>query len=76
MPAPEAIPGVPPGLEYLAEIDQLLVHQQIEILECKYRSMCSVCLQNTIFFGLLCFGACALLSLVLFCLGLSTPPGL
>jgi len=36
MAAPEAIPGMPPGLEYLAQIDQLLVHQQIEIFECTY----------------------------------------
>lgn len=33
MAAPEAIAGVPPGLEYLAQIDQLLVHQQVEIFE-------------------------------------------
>ncbi len=35
MPAPELIPGCPPGLEYLTQIDQLLVHQQIELLESK-----------------------------------------
>jgi len=36
MAAPAAIPGIPPGLEYLAQIDQLLVHQQIELFECTY----------------------------------------
>ena len=34
MPAPEqTIPGCPPGLEYLTTIDQLLVHQQVELFE-------------------------------------------
>jgi len=33
MARPETIPGCPPGLEYLTQIDQLLVHQQIELLE-------------------------------------------
>ncbi|XP_040205037.1 phospholipid scramblase 2-like [Rana temporaria] len=33
MPAPPADPNCPPGLEYLSMIDQLLVHQQVELLE-------------------------------------------
>ena len=33
MPAPQAPVGCPPGLEYLSQIDQLLVHQQVELLE-------------------------------------------
>ena len=35
MPAPQAPPNCPPGLEYLAQIDQLLVKQKIEGLESK-----------------------------------------
>lgn len=33
MPIPPPPPDCPPGLEYLSQIDQLLVHQQIELLE-------------------------------------------
>jgi len=33
MPRPAAIPGVPPGLEYLSQVAQLLIHQQVELLE-------------------------------------------
>lgn len=33
MPKPEGVPACPPGLEYLTQIDQLLIHQQIELLE-------------------------------------------
>ncbi|XP_075058017.1 phospholipid scramblase 1-like isoform X2 [Mixophyes fleayi] len=33
MPAPPQNPNCPPGLEYLCQIDQLLVHQQVELLE-------------------------------------------
>ena len=50
MPPPENAPtGCPPGLEYLIQIDQVLVHQQIEVLESKLYvkthvlvSMCSL----------------------------------
>ncbi|CAH1255203.1 phospholipid scramblase 1-like isoform X1 [Branchiostoma lanceolatum] len=33
MEVPGAIPGCPPGLEYLTQLDQLLVQQQVELLE-------------------------------------------
>ena len=35
MAKPQGIPGCPPGLEYLAQVDQLLVKQQVELLEGK-----------------------------------------
>lgn len=33
MPQVPQIPNCPPGLEYMTQIDQLLVHQQMEMLE-------------------------------------------
>jgi hypothetical protein len=33
MNMPQGNPNIPPGLEYLTLIDQLLVHQKVELLE-------------------------------------------
>ena len=35
MPRPE-VPGCPPGLEYLTQVDQVLVHQTMEMLEGRF----------------------------------------
>ena len=48
-PPPESAPGCPPGLEYLTQIDQLIVAQQVELVEgepsraasCTRASLCS-----------------------------------
>ncbi|KAJ6669364.1 hypothetical protein lerEdw1_008173 [Lerista edwardsae] len=36
MPPLPAIPNCPPGLEYLTQIDQLKIEQQLEVLECRF----------------------------------------
>ena len=36
MPRPQGIAGCPPGLEYLTQIDQLLVQQKVELMEGNY----------------------------------------
>ncbi|KAM9036445.1 phospholipid scramblase 4-like isoform X2 [Sarcophilus harrisii] len=33
MPGPPPIPNCPPGLEYLSQLEKIMVHQQIEMLE-------------------------------------------
>ncbi len=38
---PQGITGCPPGLEYLTQIDQILVHQQIELIESKFKTTCT-----------------------------------
>ena len=35
-PPPAPRTGCPPGLEYLTMVDQLLIHQQVELLEGAY----------------------------------------
>ncbi|XP_047498466.1 uncharacterized protein LOC125045305 [Penaeus chinensis] len=46
MPAPH-VPNCPPGLEYLTQIDQIIVQQQVEILEGKVVLFHSVSCQNS-----------------------------
>lgn len=33
MPCPQAPPNCPPGLEYLSQVDQLLIQQKVEVIE-------------------------------------------
>ena len=37
MPMPTGVEGVPQGLEYLTQVDQLLIHQLVEMLEGTYK---------------------------------------
>lgn len=41
-PPQQTVSGCPPGLEYLTQIDQLLVNQQVELFEgrCEYGPVC------------------------------------
>jgi len=34
-----SVPGCPPGMEYLTQIDQLLIKQQVELLESRLKSI-------------------------------------
>ncbi|XP_020614697.1 phospholipid scramblase 1-like isoform X2 [Orbicella faveolata] len=47
MPAPQAPIGCPPGLEYLLAVDQILIHQLVELLEvftgCEAKNKYALC---------------------------------
>lgn len=52
MNLPQNTPNCPPGLEYLTMIDQLLVHQKVEVLEGKNVHQNRQPQQNSILFQL------------------------
>ena len=35
MVAPQVLSGIPPGLEYMSSLDQLIVKQRVELMESK-----------------------------------------
>ena len=48
---PQGNPNIPPGLEYLTMIDQLLVHQKVELLEGEMSTWCCGCVDVATFSG-------------------------
>ena len=52
MPAPQAPLGCPPGLEYLTAVDQILVHQLVELVEGKESKFCRHNKVHAIQFGI------------------------
>lgn len=52
MPAPQAPVNCPPGLEYLTQIDQVLIHQQVELLEGTNSVLCLLQAVHSEIFGL------------------------
>ena len=37
MQKPNSLPGCPPGLEYLSQVDKLLIQQKVDLLEGRTR---------------------------------------